>query len=193
LRVYEPHLMSEVGRLRTASLELLTEHERGGALPTSSRFLFYELVQRGILSKERKAQGRRPDQNMSDALTDLRENGEIPWEWIVDEKRVLDDFRGAPTIKQWMLEVLPQARLDAWAGDVPLILTESLSLAGVLRKLVRDYAVPIAATQGQVGGFLHTDIIPILRPGQRVLYLGDYDLIDVTTTVIRMRRWKLKP
>jgi hypothetical protein len=86
--------MSEIGRLRTALRDLLAEHHSDGALPTSARFLFYELVQRGILSKERKAQGRRPDQNMSDALTDLRERGEVPWEWIVDETRSLDDYRG---------------------------------------------------------------------------------------------------
>ena len=96
---------------------MLAEHQRDGALPTSGRFLFYELVQRGILSKERKAQGRRPDQNMSDALTDLRENGDVPWEWIVDETRSLDDFRGALTLRELMLDVLPGARLDPWAGD----------------------------------------------------------------------------
>ena len=45
---------SKIGRLRAALLELLAEHERDDALPTSARFLFYELVQRGILSKERK-------------------------------------------------------------------------------------------------------------------------------------------
>ena len=44
--------------------------------------MFYELVQRGILYKERKAQGQRPDQNMSDALTDLRERGDVPSEWM---------------------------------------------------------------------------------------------------------------
>ena len=75
-----------------------------------------------------------------------------------------------------MLDVLPAARLDPWAGDAPLILTESRSLAGVLRALVREYAALIAATNGQIGGFLHTEIIPILRPGQRILYLGDLDL-----------------
>jgi hypothetical protein len=168
--------MSEIGRLRLALQELLAEHERSQALPTSARFLFYELVQRGILSKERKAPGRRPDQNMSDALTDLREHGDGPWEWIVDETRSLDDYRGASSVREWMLEALPQARLDPWAGDAPLILTESRSLAGVLRALVDDYAVLIAATNGQCGGFLHTQIIPILRPGQRILYLGDLDL-----------------
>jgi len=169
--------MSKIGRLRTALRELLTEHERDGALPTSARFLFYELVQRGIIFKERKTRGgRRPDQNMNEALTDLREHGDVPWERIVDETRSLDDYRGASTLRKWMLEALPQARLDPWAGDAPLILTESRSLAGVLRELVLDYAVLIAATNGQCGGFLHTRIAPIVQPGQRILYLGDLDL-----------------
>ena len=168
--------MSKIGRLRAALLELLAEHERSRALPTSARFLFYELVARGVLSKERKERGRRPDQDMSDALTDLRERGEVPWDWIVDETRSLENFTGAPTIGEWMLEVLPQARLDPWAGDVPLILTESRSLAGVLRSLTDEYAARIAPTNGQCGGFLHTEIIPILRLAQRILYLGDLDL-----------------
>jgi hypothetical protein len=167
--------MSKIGELRLALLELLNEHERDGALPTSSRFLFYELVQRGVLSKKSNGQ-RRPDQDLHVALTQLRESGEVPWDWIVDETRSLDDYRGASTIRQWMLDVLPQARLDPWAGDAPLILTESRSLAGVLREFARDYAVLIAATNGQCGGFLHTEIAPILRLGQRVLYLGDLDL-----------------
>ena len=34
-------------------LALLHEHQRDGALPTNARFLYYELVQRGLLSKER--------------------------------------------------------------------------------------------------------------------------------------------
>ena len=123
--------MSKIGRLRQASLELLNEHEQDGALPTSSRFLFYELVQRGILSKERKAQARRPDQDLHVHLTPLRESGEVPWDWIVDETRSLDDFTGSSTVRQWMLDVLQAARLDPWDGDPPLILTESRSLAGV--------------------------------------------------------------
>jgi hypothetical protein len=168
--------VSKIGRLRAELLELLTEHERDGALPTSARFLFYELVQRKILSKERSTSGRRPDQDMSDALTDLRENGEVPWAWIVDETRSLDSYIGAPSVREWMLEALPQAQLDPWAGEAPLILTESRSLAGVLRALVRDYATEIAATNGQCGGFLHTEIIPVLHGDQRVLYLGDLDL-----------------
>ena len=168
--------MSAIGRLRQALLELLQEHRRDDALPTSSRFLFYELVQRGILSKERKAQARRPDQDLHVALTQLRESGEVPWDWIVDETRSVDDYTGARTLREWMLDVLPEARLDPWAGDQPLILTESRSLAGVLRLLAREYGVLIAATNGQCAGFLHTEIAPRLRFEKRVLYLGDLDL-----------------
>jgi hypothetical protein len=169
--------MSEIGRLRTALRELLTEHERDGAQPTSARFLFYELVQRGIISKERKTRGgRRPDQNMNEALTDLREHGDVPWEWIVDETRSLDDYRGASTLRKWMLEALPQARLDPWVVMRRSFLPRAARWAGVLRELVLDYAVLIAATNGQCGGFLHTRIAPIVQPGQRILYLGDLDL-----------------
>jgi hypothetical protein len=48
---------------------LIDEHRADNALPTSVRFLFYELISRGIISKE----GERPDKDVSKGLTDLRE------------------------------------------------------------------------------------------------------------------------
>ena len=167
--------MSKIGALRDLLVALLQEHERDGALPTSARFLFYELVQRGQLSKTSTG-ARRPDQNLHDALTDIRESGHVPWDWIVDETRSLDDYTGYPTIKQGTLSGLPYIVLDPWRGRAPLVLTESRSLAGVLRLLTRDYACRIAATNGQCGGFLRTDIGPRLQAADRVLYLGDLDL-----------------
>ena len=51
---------------------------REGTLPTSGRFLYYELVQPGVVEKpRRKEQGRRSDQDMAEALTHLRETGLI--------------------------------------------------------------------------------------------------------------------
>src|SRR5215210_8368138 len=80
---------------------------------------------------------------------------------------------------QYVENSLPYARIDLWGGDPPpLILCESRSLAGVLRDIARDYLCPIAATNGQAGGFLHTEIAPLVAEpgGRRVLYLGDLDL-----------------
>src|SRR6516162_6585651 len=167
--------MSKAAQLREALLRLLEEHRRDGALPTSGRFLFYELVARGIVSKAPTGK-RRADQDMTEALTQLRENGDIPWDWIVDETRSLESYRGSPTISEGVLDRLAFVRLDPWRGDVPLILTESRSLAGCLRPLATEYAIRIAPTNGQCGGFLHTDIAPVLRPLDRVIYLGDLDL-----------------
>jgi hypothetical protein len=166
---------SKIGALRDLLLGLLREHERDGTIPTNSRFLYYELVQRGQLSKERTG-ARRPDQNLHDALIDIREDGRIPWDWIVDETRSLEDYTGYPTIKQGALAVLPNINLDPWRGRAPLILTESRSLAGVLRSVVHECRARIAATNGQCGGFLRTDVAPMLKPGDDVGYLGDLDL-----------------
>jgi hypothetical protein len=164
--------MSKIGELRSALRILLDEHVRDSAIPTSARFLFYELVMREILSKQKKEKGRCPDQDMQDALTDLRESGDVPWEWIIDETRSLDDFTGYRTIQDYVLGVL----LDPWEGEQPLILTESRSLAGVLRAACREYSICIASTNGQCRGFLHTRIAPMLHEDHRVLYLGDFDL-----------------
>jgi hypothetical protein len=167
--------VSKIGALRELLFNLLQEHERDGTIPTNARFLFYELVQRGQLSKE-KTGARRPDQDLHDALTDIREDGRIPWDWIIDETRSLDDYTGYSTIKDGVLSQLPYIGLDPWRGRAPMHLTESRSLAGVLRDIVVEYRARIASTNGQCGGFLRTNIAPALEPGDRVIYLGDLDL-----------------
>jgi hypothetical protein len=168
----DPRPASKIGRLRTALMYLMEEHRSDGALPTSVRFLFYELVARRVVAKS----GDRPDKIVSEALTDLRERGLVRWEDIVDETRSVDDFSGSATVADDWLAYLGAARLDPWKGRVPFLLTESRSLGGVLRGLVRDYRGRIAPTNGQVGGFLHTDVGPYLKPGDDVGYLGDLDL-----------------
>jgi hypothetical protein len=167
--------MSKIGALRDLLVSLLQEHVRDGAIPTSARFLYYELVQRGHLSKQ-SAGARRPDQDLHDALTDVRETERVPWNWIVDETRSLEDYTGYASIKDAALEVLPRLTLDPWRSNAPTILTESRSLAGVLRPIARDYRCRIASTNGQCGGFLRTDIAPTLAPHWPVVYFGDLDL-----------------
>jgi hypothetical protein len=180
--------MNKAAILRKALLELLDEHKRDGMLPTNRQFLYYELIMRGIVSKERQG-ARLPSQAPGDALTQLRESGEVPWDWIVDETRSLDDYSGYPSIKEGVLELLPRVALDPWKGKAPLVLTESRSLAGTLRPIAQRYRVRIASTNGQCGGFLHTKIVPLLQDWKvPVRYLGDCDLagnqIEVNTRYV---------
>jgi len=176
-KLSKPH--TDKGRLQRACLQLLREHEADGALPTSNRFLFYELVSQGTIPKSFPGKQRTPGQSVSDATLRLREAGIIPWSWIVDETRTLHNWRYAPSVYGYVEGILPAARIDVWDGEPPpLILCESRSLAGVLRQIAAAYLCPIAATNGQVAGFLHTEVAPLLEAEgvRRVLYLGDLDL-----------------
>jgi integrase len=171
----DPAPETKIGRMRGIVFNLLQEHVASGTIPTNARFLFYELVARGILSKEKDG-ARPPDHIIHSALTDLREQGAVPWNWIIDETRFVDSFAGAENLQGWVDDVLDQARLDPWAGQVPFVLTESRALAGALRATCDHYAVQLAATNGQCGGFLRTDIAPRLELAATVLYFGDWDL-----------------
>ncbi len=171
---------SAKGRLQRAALALLREHEVKNELPTSNRFLFYELVQQGVLDKAKtRAKGRGADQDLSDATKWLRDIGLVPWDWIVDETRSVTSWRYADTVAEFVSDSVDSARIDLWDGEPPpLIICESRTFGGVLaRGLAPKYLCPVTATNGQVGGFLHTDVVPVLEDNERtVLYIGDLDV-----------------
>jgi hypothetical protein len=165
------------GDLQRTVLALLHEHERNGELPTNARFVFYELEQRAIVSKVRRG-ARRSDQNTTDALMHLRNAALVPWSWIVDETRWVGGYDRKGTIREEVAAFIEEATINPWAGKPPLVLVESRSLGGVLRSLVEDeYRCRLAPTNGQAGGFLRTDVAPLLAGNDRqVLYLGDLDV-----------------
>jgi hypothetical protein len=169
-------------RMQDAVLGVLSEHEANGEIPTSGRFVFYELEGRGIVRKSQRGESRRGcaddprEQEITDALGYLRDRDLIPWPWIVDETRQLYEWNHAPFVADYVTDAVDRARINPWGGEPPLLLVESRSLAGVLRPMASDYLVPIAATNGQARGFLHTEIAPIMRDNDReALYLGDWD------------------
>jgi hypothetical protein len=171
----------KAGLLRRAVYELLLEHEAAGELPTSNRFLFYELRQRSgpLYGHKSRSGGRSEDQNLSDASTWLRHEGLMPWDWIADETRSLTAYRYADTVAAYLVDSVDVARIHLWGdGLPPLIVCESRTFGGVLERTVAaEYLCPIAPTNGQVGGFLHTNVVPELDGNDRpVLYVGDHDL-----------------
>jgi hypothetical protein len=168
---------SKAGALQRACLDLLREHKRKGDVPTNGRFLFYELEQRGVIPKKYDNLVRTPLQDVSEALMHLREREFVPWDWIEDETRTLSRWRYAASVVDYLIDTVDSAHIDLWAGDEPpLIICESRATMGVLRNLAYQYLVPITATNGQCGGFIVTDIAPLLRDTRRVLYIGDHEL-----------------
>lgn len=159
------------GVLQRACLKLMKEHERDGTLPTNIRFLFYELIDRGAILKD----DGRASTKLSEAMMGLREIGLVPWSAIIDETRELTQWAYAASVMEGVRAEVDHQRIDLWDGCPPLVLTESRSLAGVLRNLCAEYLVSLASTNGQCGGFLHATIAPSLFHDQRVLYFGDFD------------------
>jgi hypothetical protein len=171
-RLSAPH--TAAGRLQRACLGLLRQHEEAGALPTSARFLYYELKQGGYPLASHRA--RRGDQDVIDAVKALRDTGHVPWEWVSDETRSVERAHLAGSVRQWLLDVLGQARTSPWDGQHrPVIITESRGVRAALRATAGRYGAVITSTNGQVGGFLHTDVLPLLAPSCPVAYFGDHN------------------
>jgi hypothetical protein len=177
---------SKLPRVRRAVHELLLDKARAGDIPTNGRFVFYELEQRGDATKpspddlrpnKRRSKGWPPGaQDVTDALAWLREKGTVPWEWITDETRQLAQWSHAPTVADYLRDRLREATINPWGEELPpLILCESRATAGVLERVVSSYCCPIAGLSGQVAGFLHVELAPLLQGRRAVLYLGDLD------------------
>jgi hypothetical protein len=178
------------GRLERACLAVLREHETAGALPTSARFVYYQLKQAGYPLARYEA--RRDDQDVIDAVKVLRDGGQVPWSWITDETRSVEGPHVASSVRQWLLDVLGQAQVSAWDGQPrPVVICESRGVRAALRSTVDRYGARITSTNGQVGGFLHTDVLPLLVPGSPVAYVGDHNpagsAIEVNTRSVLER------
>jgi hypothetical protein len=180
-------LGTKAAHLRRIALDYLHEKHEAGEIPTSIRFLFYEVEQRGLVSKEKREikpgcrTARTHSQDFTDAITQLRERGAIPWSWIVDDGRSADDWSASfTTVMAAVEDYAETARINPWVGEavkLPVLITESRGVAGVLsRRTAYTYRVPVAGLGGQCRGFLETEVADLLRdPNTRVLYIGDAD------------------
>jgi hypothetical protein len=172
------------GKLQRIVLAKLKDKKSRGEIPTSIRFLFYELEQEGVISKrfirqDGKEGKRKSSQNLTDAVTHLREVGLVPWDWIADDSRTVHDWYFAPTVREYLADEVERARIDPWVGGLrPVVLTESRAVGGVFaRGIAADYLVAVAPTGGQSAGFLVTQVAPLFKDEATcVLYVGDYDL-----------------
>lgn len=179
IKGFEPS--TAAGRLRQWALGALHRHVLEGTVPTSLRHLFYEAVMAERVTKgdpaAKPTRGRRPDQNLTDAVTWLRENGHVPWEWVEDRTRHMADQRAdGATIAEGVEAWLDAITIDPYGDVLPILVVESESGAGVLTSTARTYRVPVIPTRGQSNGWLRTEVAR--RIGDRpvaVTYLGDAD------------------
>ena len=182
---------TKAGRLRAWARDAIIRHRAEGTIPTSLRHLYYEAVMDAAcpdVGKAKKSGGRRPDQDLTDAVTDLREEGVVGWDEIEDRTRHLIHNQGFDTFTNGVDAFLDEIHVDPYDGfPLPVLVVESESVAGVLERICDEYRVPIVPTRGQTAGFLRTTVAGFI--GFRKIavgYIGDADKAGGTSRTTRL-------
>jgi hypothetical protein len=160
-----------------ASLDLIeAAHEIASTrYPISVRGIEYKLFAAGVIpSMERKDTKR-----VSRLLTIARENGIIPWEWIVDERRAVEERPSWRDADTYIQATRRDYRRDFWA-DQPsrvLVVSEKGTVRGVIRPVTDELGVGFLSLAGFSGAAtIHNDLADTFDGRPLVVkYVGDWD------------------
>jgi len=119
-------------------------------------------------------------QKISRLLVELREEGIIPWEWIVDDSRHMEGGGGYTDLKAYARAVEYAYRRDFWAHQRRrvIVISEKATVAGIVRPVVDEYGVPFFAAHGFNSATKMHELAEEIADDQRhtvLLYVGDYD------------------
>jgi hypothetical protein len=117
---------------------------------------------------------------VGDEIRQAREDGEIPWEWVVDDSRQLEDHPSWSDPEAFIESVIPQYRLDYWEHQpyAVEVWSEKSTVSGTLRPVLRRYGVGYRSMHGFTSATKVHDIVELtwsLDKPLRVLYVGDFD------------------
>lgn len=157
-----------------AAKEILAEIQ-----PASVRAVCYQLFNRRLLPDMSVKSTKR----VSVQLTWAREQGEIPWAWIVDATRSAVAVPSWDDPEEYALEVVRNYRRDWWTdqGVRVEIWSEKGTVEGTLGPVLSDYGVVLRTTHGfnsttashkaaRYAVALAEQRVPLV-----VLYVGDWD------------------
>jgi len=144
--------------------------------PQTVRQVFYALTVRGAVTKNENEY----KQTVVRQLVQMRESGEIPFDWIADNtrwQRKPSTFTGVASA----VDAFARAyRRDLWAA-APVyveVWCEKDALAGVLYEETKVYDVPLMTARGYSSlTFVHAAAVTIASEGKpaHIFHFGDFD------------------
>jgi hypothetical protein len=144
------------------------------AQPITGRGIGYKLFTAGLIP----SMGRSDMQRVYRLLKQAREEGVIPWEWIVDETRSLERKSTWSNPTEYARAVSRSYRRDFWnqQPDRCEVWSEKGTVRGVLAPVLDHYAVGFRVMHGYSGATTVHDVA-IDDDGRDliVLYVGDLD------------------
>ena len=144
------------------------------AQPITGRGVGYKLFTQGLMS----SMARSEMQRVYRLLLTAREQGDIPWSWIVDETRELERVSTWENPDQYARAVARSYRRDFWNQQPHRVQvwSEKGTVRGVLRPVLDHYAVGFNPVHGFNSGTSTHDVAedddgrPLI-----ILYVGDFD------------------
>ncbi|MBR1238184.1 hypothetical protein [Bradyrhizobium sp. AUGA SZCCT0182] len=169
--------MKKPGRgMAKASLDLISEMYAiaKAAQPITGRGIGYKLFTRGLIA----SMSVNEMQKVYRLLRIARENGDIPWSWIVDETRELERVSTWSDPEQYARSVARSYRRDFWDQQACRveIWSEKGTIRGVLKPVLDHYAVGFRVMHGFTSATAVNDVA-VGGDGRNliVLYVGDLD------------------
>jgi hypothetical protein len=167
----ERRTKSEMTAIRQAIYEACASSN-----PRTIRGLFYHLVGAGLIEKTEAAY----KSTVVRLCTDMREAGELPWEWLTDNSRWMRKSPSYNSIDDFRERVKSLFRRALWRDQNRYVEVwcEKATLAGLIVDETDEWDVPLMCTSGFSSvGFLHSAALEIESRACRtfIYYLGDYD------------------
>jgi hypothetical protein len=145
------------------------------AQPITGRGVGYKLFTAGLIPSMAKSEMAR----VYRLLKEAREEGTIPWEWIVDENRTMERVPTWNDPEHYAYNVARSYRRDFW-NHQPVrveVWSEKGTIRGVIQPVLDEYAVGFRVMHGFGSA---TSVHGVAQDGDDgreliVLYVGDFD------------------
>jgi hypothetical protein len=144
--------------------------------PQTVQQVYYALTVKGAIAKTETEYQRTTVR----LLTDMREAGELPFEWIADNSRWMRKPASFTGIERCLSSCAASYRRDLWAAMPTYVEVwcEKDALAGVIMEETKVYDVPLMVAKGYSSiTFLHTAAKAIEAKGKPtyIYHFGDLD------------------
>jgi hypothetical protein len=144
--------------------------------PTTVRGVGYKMFVAGDIPDMSKSSTAK----VSRALVTAREQGVIPWSWIVDEHRELETVQSWADPASYAETVREAYRRDCWQEQAVrlVVVSEKGTMRGVLKPILDDYGVSFLVVHGFASATVAYDLAKQSRADARPLvlvYVGDFD------------------
>ena len=143
--------------------------------PATVRAVCYRLFVAGLIAD----MGKNSTGKVSKQLVWAREKGVIPWEWIVDEGRTLEQITQWDSVEQRIDYTVNHYRRDYWQEQPQRleVWSEKGTVRGTIKPILDAYGIGFRVLHGYSGASALHEAAMDSRYGNplTILYVGDYD------------------